>query len=217
MDYGFLFLDRTKESEQMSQLEQWAKETREAAANPEHEWDRKAIDWPELNSDSVVWEIGSFKGRWALQMAQKYNPRLYCFEPQSWACDVTRYVLQGYDAMVFNFALGTKTGTFPMGEFETDGCSFLRDTRQTNIGKMRNIATVKRELNVDKIDVCLINIEGYEYELIPYMIEQGILPRYLMIQFHGEALQDLLLRKLIETKYNLHWDYGKWLACWVVK
>lgn len=201
----------------MNQLEQWASETRAAAANPEHEWDRRAIDWPGLNSDSVVWEIGSFKGRWALQMAQKYNPRLYCFEPQEWAFRVTSHVLRDYNATVFNFGLGEKSGRFAMGEFGTDGCSFLRNTRNVDDGVIHDIALVIRSLEIEQIDVCLINIEGYEYELVPYMLEQNILPRYLMVQFHGEALQDLVLRKLIETKYNLYWDYGTVLGCWVVK
>lgn len=201
----------------MNRLEQWAKETRAAAANPEHEWDRRAIDWPELNQDSIVWEIGSFKGRWALQMAERYNPVLYCFEPQTWAWEVTRYVLAGYKAMAFNFGLGTENATLPMGEFETDGCSFLRDTRTKGTGEIRDIVEVLDEYGVESIDICLINIEGYEYELVPYMIENDILPRYLMVQFHGDAMQDLLLRKLIETKYEIYWDYGKWLACWVVK
>ena len=201
-----------------AQLEQWASETRAAAANPEHEWDRKAIDWPGLNSDSVVWEIGSFKGRWALQMAERYNPKLYCFEPQEWACDVTRYVLRDFDnVIVRNCGLGVRDELLPMGEFGTDGCSFLRNTRNKGEGYIRNIVDVVRESGVKQIDICLINIEGYEYELIPYILEQKILPRYLMVQFHGDAMQDLLLRKLIQTEYNLYWDYGKWLACWVVK
>lgn len=201
----------------MNQLEQWASETRQAANNPEHEWDKLAIHWPGLNEQSIVFEIGSYKGRWALQMAERYNPELYCFEPQGWACNVTKHVLQKYNAHVFNYGLGVENAIMPMGEFETDGCSFLRDTRRHGVGEIRDIVEFIASFDIPVIDVCLINIEGYEYELVPYMLANEIKPKNLMIQFHGEALQDLVLRKLIGLDYVNVWDFGQTLACWKLK
>jgi hypothetical protein len=96
-------------------------DVRARAANPEHEWDRRALDWP-LTMHSVVVEVGGYCGRWALQIAERYGPRLFVFEPQAWAADVCRAVL-GKRANVYTVALGDQhsaqaaddTGAWPNG------------------------------------------------------------------------------------------------------
>jgi FkbM family methyltransferase len=197
-------------------IDQWVKEAVAAADNPEHEWDRKAIDWP-LTSESIVFEIGAFKGRWALQIARQYNPQLYVFEPQVWAYEVTKRVLQHHSAQVFNYGLGDSEAVLPMGEFGTDGCSFVRTTRAQGPGQIRDIATVLADLRVDRIDLALINIEGFEYILIPHMLKKRILPKWLMVQFHDYEGIDYYkeLRARIEKRhYKVLWDYGKRLVAY---
>lgn len=199
-------------------LQQLVTEAAEAADNPEHEWDRRAIDWPHLTPESVVFEVGSFKGRWALQIARRYNPRLFCFEPQAWACDVTAAALEGYNAQVFCYGLGVRNETRQLGEFGTDGCSVLAATRETASGVLRDIAEVVQELDTPHIDLMLINIEGYEFVLLPYMLDCGIMPDLLMVQIHevngykGERLGETL-----SEKYRLLWDYGLTLSAWKKK
>lgn len=189
-------------------------ETRVAAAHIEHEWDRRALDWP-LTRDSVVIEVGGFKGRWALQIAERYNPRLYVFEPQGWAADVCRVVLARYNAQVFAYGLGITTGALPMGNWETDGCHFTGQGE--NIGWIRDAATALAELDLDRIDLMLVNIEGYEYTLLPYMLDHRILPQRLMVQWHMHAAtaaaHDALLARL-GTHYRLLWGYGPTLMAW---
>jgi hypothetical protein len=63
------------------------------------------------------------------------------------------------------------------------------------------------------IDVLQINIEGYEYELIPFMIRNGLLSnvKNLQIQFHNfynnserkmNRIITLLGRRGFKTKFN---------------
>lgn len=194
-------------------------ETIASAGNLEHEWDKMAIDWPMLTNKSTVLEIGSYRGRWALQIARRYNPRLFCFEPQVWAWDVCRNVLSNYNATVLNYGLGIENATLPMGEFETDGCSFLRTTRSQGTGELREVSSVLKELRIKKIDLALFNIEGYEYLLIPHMFRRGIYPKRFMVQCHDyEGFDEYnSLIELILSKYNLLWDYGKMLTAWEAK
>jgi FkbM family methyltransferase len=195
-----------------------AAETRAAALNIEHEWDRRAIDWP-LTKDSVVVEVGGYKGRWAFQIVGYYQPRLYVFEPQPWAFLVCRNLLRGH-AKVLPYALGITDGAFPMGDFETDGCSFVKEgTQQRGTGQMREIGAAFAELSIRHIDLMLINIEGYEYTLIPHMLDRGILPQRLMVQFHDFAdptgeREQAIRGLLVQTGYREVWTYGAVLTAW---
>jgi FkbM family methyltransferase len=181
-------------------------DVRARAANPEHEWDRRALDWP-LTKESTVVEVGGYCGRWALQIAERYGPRLFVFEPQIWAADVCRAVLAD-SATVLNYGLGDKDCVLPMGQWETDGCSFVNVTGpQANFGEIREIEDAFMELHIATPDLMLMNIEGYEYTLIPYMLSVGIRPKRLMVQCHGDMIDRI-------DGYRMLWTYGMVLTAW---
>jgi FkbM family methyltransferase len=193
-----------------------AEETIAAAAQLDHPWDARALDWP-LTHDSVVVEVGGYKGRWALQIAERYAPRLYVFEPQRWAAEVCRDVLHNR-AFIMDLALGTTTGPMLMGEWETDGCSLVKDGAEYQV-KMWEISDVFRYLKIDHIDLMLINIEGYEYTLIPHMLERDIRPQRLMVQFHTFAdpsgvATGRIYDQLAAAGYAIAWSYGVVLTAW---
>jgi hypothetical protein len=189
-----------------------ADETRAAAARIDHEWDEKALEWP-ITANSVVVECGGYKGRWALQMAKRYWPQLYVYEPQAWAAAVCREVLRPYGALVFDYGLGVRDETLPMASYETDGCTFVHGDGPLCL--LRDAAAVLPPA----IDVMLVNIEGYEYTLIPYFIEQGIHPRHLVVQFHTHADPDgsrmaQVYAALLTAGYEERWSYGPTLMAW---
>ena len=179
-------------------------DVRARAANPEHPWDVQALDWP-LTMNSVVVEVGGYTGRWALQIAERYHPRLFVFEPQAWAADVCRAVL-GDRAHVYAVGLGDQDATLPMGDYETDGCSFTKPG--SGVGQMREIRGMLEQCQIaDRIDLMLMNIEGYEYTLIPHMLSQGITPKRLMVQCHGDLIEQI-------DGYRVLWTYGRVLTAW---
>lgn len=180
-----------------------------------HEWDRRSLDWP-LSRKSVVVEVGGYFGRWALQITERYHPRLYVFEPQPWACETCKALL-GDAAVVCCYGLGDRDGAFPMGAWETDGCSFLKDG--DHLAQMREIGGTFKGLGLKRIDLMMMNIEGYEYTLLPHMLDLGILPKRLMVQWHpfteaqaqtGEAI----VNRLADLGYVMPWSYGSVLMAW---
>lgn len=190
-----------------------ADDTRARAAHPEHEWDRKAIDWP-LTSDSVVVEVGGYTGRWALQIQERYNPQIVVFEPQFWAFEVCREILSSR-TIVLPYGLGIEDGYFPMGKYGTDGCTFV--SGGDGQGRMCDIGRVFAEIGITHIDLMLMNIEGYEYTLIPHMLDRGILPDRLMVQFHPQPNDErtMAIYDLLETHgYTVVWTYGDVLSAW---
>lgn len=198
-------------------MDPYVEEVRAAAANIEHEWDQKAVEWP-LTQESVVIEAGGFKGRWALQIAERYRPKLYVFEPQRWAANVCRAVL-GDMAEVFQYGLGNANLIRPMEHEETDGCTFITTGPRAQFGELRAIDEVLEELGISHIDLMLVNIEGYEYTLLKYMIEKDILPKRLMVQFHTFADPEGLELAAIHGAlailgYTVVWTYGVVLTAW---
>lgn len=185
------------------------------AAELDHPWDRAALDWP-LDERSVVVEVGGYTGRWALQIAERYHPRLYVFEPQDWAADVCRAVL-GDQASIFNVALGTHDGIAAMTKVGTDGCTIVSEGE---LGvHLHEIGAAFRDLGIAHIDLMLMNIEGYEYTLIPHMLDQGILPDRLMVQFHTFADPSgmrtaAIYDRLAAVGYRVAWTYGVVLTAW---
>ena len=199
----------------MSDLATMVADVRTHAAALHNAWDRRAIDWP-LDENSVVVEVGGYTGRWALQIAERYHPRLYVFEPQDWAADVCQEVLWRR-AEVYRCALGDHDGDVIMGRWGTDGCSLLIEGGEPAV-RMREIAAAFRELEIDHIDLMMMNIEGYEYVLIPHMLSQDILPDRLIVQFHPQTIGDArtaIVYDLLEAYgYRIAWDYGIVLTAW---
>lgn len=186
--------------------------TRARARDIEHDWDRRALEWP-LTRESTVVEVGGYCGRWALQIAERYAPRLFVFEPQPWAADVCRAVLKGR-AMVFDYALGATAGAMLMGDWETDGCSLVKAGAE-HPATMVEIGATFRQLKIKHIDLMLMNIEGYEFTLIPHMLRRGILPQRLMVQVHEFAgAAGAIHEALAAHGYKVLWTYGAILTAW---
>ena len=198
-------------------LDSMVEDVRFKAEHPEHVWDERAIDWP-LTKDSTVVEVGGYTGRWALQIATRYHPQLFVFEPQPWAHAVAQALLDK-DAWVFPYGLADHDGMMAMGNWETDGCSLVNTIRSTSEGRFCEIKTAFERLEIAEIDLMLMNIEGYEYTLLPYMLDKGILPRRLMVQYHlfGDPYGMIMAghwTRLEELGYKIAWTYGIMLTAW---
>lgn len=189
------------------------------------------LQWPALTRESVVFDVGAFEGKWAAQIAARYNPALYLFEPQYTGSHIDRLRagLQGRNYLLLPYALGERNAELPMGEWDTDGCSFLlteEDARrpgntrtQMGRGLMVDAAVWLDGFAVKNIDLASINIEGYEYRLLPYLMETGYIRRFerLAVQFHlfvpgAEQMADAIRSRLAET-HQLLWDaFPTWVA-----
>ena len=198
----------------------------------EREIDRRSFEWP-LTTESLVVEVGGFKGRWASEIARRYQCRVQLFEPQRWAADLAGEAFRGSGARweVHHYGLSTAedAGEREMGAWGTDGCSLLKGAEymetyegsrdKLGIGRFRDALPVLAELG--EIDLLMMNIEGYEYRLLPYLIDGGAFDhiRYLAVQFHAAFEGDghefeRLYRAIEQTHYDLGWGFGKPLITW---
>jgi FkbM family methyltransferase len=167
-------------------------------------------------------EIGGFQGRWAHQMYDKFHCYISIYEPQMWAVERMRaqfrFVKDPEKIRIYPYGLWTEDARLPMGEWNTDGCSVLKSTRESGEGDFRDI---RKEMRPESdIDVCLMNIEGAEYDLLPVLIETKLISKikYFWCQFHtfvdnADVRTAQIFLGLSQTHEKI-WDYFPTATAW---
>jgi len=175
------------------------------------------MDW-KLNPESKVVIAGAYKGIVAMNYWERWQPYLYLFEPQDWACDILREQFKDKPKVsIGEYGLGIEDGKFKMGKFGTDGCSFSADCNQRGTGRLRKIDTVFEAFGLSHVDLFVMNMEQYEFKLLPYMFEQGMIKTVdkFLVQFHGCQSQETMeyIRKGMMKTHNFT-DPG--IGCWSI-
>lgn len=74
---------------------------------------------------------------------------------------------------------------------------------------VKRLATVMAELGHARIDVLKLDIEGFEYAVLPDMIQSGIYPKILAVEFHHkmygyeDATTNIAVKSLRDAGYRL--------------
>lgn len=186
--------------------------TPQAVAEAQY-WREKILTWP-LGPESLVVEVGSYTGGWAEQMALRYGCQLHLFEPQAWAFEECSQRLGGR-AEVHPFGLGpADLVDVPMARYHTDGASFVGGQGAAGplgTGQLRDAVAVFEELHLVAIDLLMVNCEGSEYALLPYLWQawQPQAIDHLCVQFHHvgghNEIDDIWLSRTIEQTHVDLW------------
>lgn len=155
-----------------------------------------ALDW-DLNEDSLVWEIGGFEGRWAEQIWKKFHCHIKIFEPQNWAVHRLLKRFMGIVKVdIMPYGLWVRNDVLIMGNFETDGASVVDNAKgpHSSIGVKDIIPEIYKDFQRHGgiIDLVLMNIEGAEFTILPYLISTGAMEYfdYFWCQFHPGLVDD---------------------------
>lgn len=132
--------------------------------------------------------IGAYKGA-TCKFIRYHHPyvKLTGFEPQEWAyAELARVGLQtGFASVNIALALDDKEDV-PLYEYWTDAASLLELPGTRTLGTCQTVAAVPylQSQYLTNIALAIINIEGYEYALIPYLLANLIRIRYILVQCH---------------------------------
>lgn len=165
----------------------------------------------DINSESLIVDIGCYNGTWLKDMYCKYNCNCIGVEPVKKYYDQSSRILVDDKIKIYNFALSIiKNKEIKMIDKKDSSCISLED--EGNIVPSRYAKTFFESINT-KIDVLQINIEGYEYELLPFMMEHYLLNNVnsIQIQFHriehdSEEKMNKIIKDIeslgFQTKFN---------------
>ena len=167
-----------------------------------------------LNENSIVMDLGGYTGVWAKQIIDKYNPNMYIIEP----------VPDFYNQMVSKFSNNNKVKLLNIAagcENKNNVIYINGDSTSANLTngksidvKFKTIDTILNENNLSQVDLIQINIEGDEYPLLEYMLNNGSINRFknIQIQFHlgieGDIKRrDKIREGLINNGFKINFDY----------
>jgi len=182
---------------------------------------------PELTPECTVVDIGAFTGKWAQHISNLYDCTIYSFEPNP----------KSYERLEERAEHNPKLHPRPYGLGNRDeqvdfvlsglGSTEVYDHVELEAGAQRvkvdiaDVARVWRELDLQRIDLVKINIEGAEYDLLDRMLELGLQEsvQSFLIQFHewhprAYSRRRKILKELRKT-HRCEWNFGFVWEKWV--
>lgn len=170
------------------------------------------LEYP-LNENSVVFDLGGYKGQWVSDIFSKYCCNVYVFEP----------VMAFYEAIKKRFQHNKKIRIFPFGLAEEnkkvvlgvdkDRSSMFKGSDEGEVIALHSFKEFLGTHQIRNIDLIKINIEGAEYDLLDFIIEEGLQTRIsnIQVQFHDfvpyaeKRLKGI--QKMLEGTHEMTWQY----------
>lgn len=146
--------------------------------------------WPcgflfKLSPGANIIVAGAYRGRVMELLATLYPDygRLIGFEPQDNALAVAAKRLDslGLKHELYNYGIGTQDGTLPMYEYGAEFAGFVNSDpalARTEVaygqGQIFEFSSVLSKINLSRIHLLLLNMEGYEFELLPHLVNSNL-------------------------------------------
>jgi FkbM family methyltransferase len=173
-----------------------------------------------LPAEATVLDLGGYHGQWTKGMTERFGCRAYVFEPvRQYVDSLSRSFVQIPSVVVCPFGLGARTRIENIGLADDASSIFTHGRGQEEI-LIKDVVEWWEEAKPGRVAVAKINIEGGEYELLPRMIESGLIAEVdeVQVQFHDfvpEALQrmDEILAGLAlshEPTYRFPFVWENW-------
>jgi FkbM family methyltransferase len=182
------------------------------------------LNYP-LTPDSIVLDIGGFRGDFASQISNKYKSTIHIFEPiKSQAAGIAARFKDNDKVFVHPIGVGGKSEdiTIYIPEGKDEATMHPGDSKiasEENI-KVVDVAEVFKNIDADHIDLMKLNIEGAEFDLLDRLIAKKLHKKVtdIQIQFHkidntSEERRDNIREKLSETHectYNFTFVWENW-------
>lgn len=169
----------------------------------------------ELDKSSVILDVGGYLGDYAESINHKYGCLVYLFEPvPSFYEECVSRFSDNPSVVCLNYGLSSSSGWLDIG-LDNNASSFkkIEVGEMTQLAQVRSFTEVFAELGISKIDLIKINIEGGEFDLIPVMIDSGLINkiRYLQVQFHnfieGAVENRQNIRNSLKKTHREMWSY----------
>lgn len=147
----------------------------------------RLYDYGGLPSGAVVFDFGGYRGEWTdVILTAQPEARVHVFEPHPGFAGALRKKF-GEDGRVaiHALALGSEDGTMDLSD-AGDASSAVADHGRIFQTPVVSVRRFFEEHDVPRIDLAKINIEGGEYELVPALIDAGVITRIdrMQVQFH---------------------------------
>ena len=167
-----------------------------------------------LNENSIVFDLGGYRGEWAQKIYDRYGCNIHVFEPHpEFSKNLYDKFGDNKKITVYDFGLYTKTTTTKLSD--TGSSSSIITSDDGVDVKLVDIVTFLKNINISRVDLIKINIEGSEYELIDHLYQNDLLQKFdnLQIQFHHEQFENYeelisACREMLSQTHKMTWCFN---------
>lgn len=163
-----------------------------------------SLDYP-LDKNSVVFIIGAYEGDYLSKLNNKYECKIYAFEPIIESFEILKNKFQFYENIkLYNFGLSDITEEVYFSKSGESSSLYREGSYKVNV-LLKSFKDFLDESKIENIDLIYINIEGGEYRLLDSAIKNNLLLKviHLQVQYHLINKSSRLERKLINKKLRV--------------
>lgn len=175
-----------------------------------------------LNDNSVVLDVGAYKGDWAKKIHELYNCRVICIEPVRGIFEELKQNTDGIAKIeAVNLAVSDTDGVEKIC-VQNDASSFYLSGSSETV-QAKRLSSVLEGLGLKSVDFLKLNIEGAEYVVLEDLIRSNTVDLFthIQIQFHMNVLNYRLRRDSIQKElartHNKDYDYSFIWESWTKK
>jgi len=133
----------SEDKKRMAVLKKWRKLDREKAYR---------TNYPELNEQSIVFDLGGYQGQWASDIYAQHLAKIYVFEPHPvYGKNIKKRFQKNKSIEVFNYGLGAKDEQKMLSTDEESSSVFAEGKNQVAI-QLKTAATFIQDHHINKID-----------------------------------------------------------------
>ena len=173
----------------------------------------------DLNENSVVFDLGGYKGQWTSDIFSRYSCNIYIFEPvHEYFKAIQLRFKKNLKIKAFDFGLGS-AHTELMISHEGDSSSLFKGTGDEKI-MINCFSDFIKEHRIENIDLLKINIEGAEFDLLDHIIDNNLHKniKNIQVQFHpfienAKARMEKIqaeLKKTHQLTYQTEFVWENW-------
>lgn len=173
-----------------------------------------------LNENSIVFDLGGYEGWFSEQIVNKYDSRVYCFEPiEKFSKIIENKFKNNPKFKLYKIGVSNEIG-YKKIYLNKDASSTVNKVGDSIIIKMTRLDKIMDDESIEFIDLIKLNIEGDEYDVLEYVINTGIQRKIenIQVQFHKlgdwKNRYEHISNKLKETheityRYPFVWENWK--------
>lgn len=175
----------------------------------------------ELNENSIVFDLGGYKGEWAQKIYDKYGCNVYVFEPvNSFYNTIVDKFQKNEKIKIYNFGLSNNNSEETIS-IEGDSSSIFSSSGNIENILLKSFSEFIKETEIKNIDLMKINIEGGEFDLLDHLIKEDFIKsiKNIQVQFHRfiddyDRRRDIIREELTKTHketycYEFIWENWK--------
>ncbi len=140
------------------------------------------LDYP-LTDQSLVLDLGGYEGAWAADIYCRYNCPIFIFEPvPAYSASIRNRFKNNPNVKVFEFGLSSTDRNETLNLNGERSSVFSKNSKNLQSIHLKKAADFFEQHQNKNIDLCKINIEGGEYDLLEHLIETNWIDKIKNLQ-----------------------------------